>query len=291
MHQFGRHQIAQRRIDQPLPPDPRHPRKRRRRHHQREMALPRSAMPGMAAVALAVVDDLQRLGAECGTQPRLDFVGHPTHIHPSELLPPSIVNAGQSPRSLPIATESPEAPRRPQRLHGRIERDDACDHPGCASPGEFRAPRSNRVPGSEAGWQFLCLDHVRAFNAGYNFFDGLSADEIRDAQSPLAGWERAASPKGREAFSFGDAHDLFNTQSRPPPRPRKWSAFGDAQALQALGLTDAATATDIRRAYKRLVRRYHPDSNEGDRSMEGKLQAVVNAYTHLKGASAFNPES
>nr|WP_310523530.1 DnaJ domain-containing protein [Polymorphobacter sp.] len=161
--------------------------------------------------------------------------------------------------------------------------------------GEFRAPRSNRIPGSESGWQFLCLEHVRAFNAGYNFFDGLSPDEIVEAQSPLAGWERAAAPKGREAFTFGDHHDLFTTDSRQQksagPTPRKWSAFGDAQALQALGLTDAATATDIRRAYKRLVRRYHPDSNEGDRSMEGKLQAVVNAYTHLKSASAFQSES
>ena len=84
-----------------------------------------------------------------------------------------------------------------------------CDQPDCANPGEFRAPRSNRVPGSEGGWQFLCLDHVRAFNSRYNFFDGLSPDEIIEAQSPLAGWEQAATPKGRMAFSFGDAHDLF----------------------------------------------------------------------------------
>jgi curved DNA-binding protein CbpA len=58
-----------------------------------------------------------------------------------------------------------------------------------------------------------------------------------------------------------------------------------------LGLTDAATATDVRRAYKRLVRRYHPDSNGGDRGHEGKLQAVVNAYTHLKSAVFFRTET
>jgi hypothetical protein len=167
-----------------------------------------------------------------------------------------------------------------------------CEHPGCAAPGEFRAPRSNRLPGDEGGWQMLCLDHVRAFNARYNFFDGLSPDEIHEAQSPLAGWERVASGRGgREAFSFGDSHGLFNGDARPKPAPRRWAGFGDAQALAALGLGDAATATDVRRAYKRLVRRYHPDSNEGDRSMEGKLQAVVNAYTHLRNASAFRTES
>ncbi len=193
-----------------------------------------------------------------------------------------------------ISAESSEPPRRSQRLHGRIESPDParCRHPGCDAPGEFRAPLSNRAPGSEGGWQFLCLDHVRAFNAKYNFFDGLSPDEIRDAQSPLAGWERAAAGKsGREAFTFGDPLDLFSADRKPAPAARRWAGFGDAQALSALGLGDAATASDVRRAYKRLVRRYHPDSNEGDRSMEGKLQAVVNAYTHLKSASAFTSES
>lgn len=191
---------------------------------------------------------------------------------------------------LTIATESPDAPKRAQRLHGRIERPEParCDHPGCPLAGEFRAPRSNRLPGSEGGWQFLCLDHVREFNAGYNFFDGLSPEEIHDAQSPLAGWEQAVGPKGKPAFTFGDAHDLFATTPRPRPAPRRWAGFGDAQALAALGLTDAATAPDVRRAYKRLVRRYHPDSNGGDRAHEGKLQAVVNAYTHLKSASSFS---
>ena len=205
---------------------------------------------------------------------------------------PHYTGAAAYPQASPvISTENPDAPKRASRLHGRVERAAPCDHPGCANVGEFRAPRSNRVPGNEAGWQFLCLDHVRAFNAGYNFFDGLSPDEIRDAQSPLAGWEATATAKGRMAFSFGDAHDLFGADRKPAPAQRKWAGFGDAQALLALGLGDAATADDVRRAYKRLVRRYHPDSNKGDRSMEGKLQGVVNAYTHLKSASAFKTES
>jgi hypothetical protein len=197
---------------------------------------------------------------------------------------------GPLPERPVISLPPPEPPRRATRLHGRIEREATCDHPGCPAPGEFRAPKSNRVPGSEGGWQFLCLDHVRAFNTGYNFFDGLSPDEIRDAQSPLAGWEQAATANGRMAFSFGDAHDLFGAD-RPAPAPKRWAGFGDAQALGTLGLGDTATAADVRRAYKRLVRRYHPDSNGGDRAQEGKLQAVVNAYTHLKSASAFKTES
>ena len=172
----------------------------------------------------------------------------------------------------------------------------ACAWPDCAAHGEFRAPASNRLPGDVGGWQYLCLDHVRAFNAKYNFFDGLSPDEIYAAQSPIAGWEKDVVRGGRMAFTFGDPHGLFDEPLRPS-RPAsngsgaRWADKGDAQALGALGLDRNAAAADIRRAYRALVRRYHPDSNGGDRSHEGKLQAVVNAFTHLKAAAGYKTES
>lgn len=142
------------------------------------------------------------------------------------------------------------------------------------------------------GWQYLCLEHVRAFNAGYNFFDGMSVDEIHAAQSPMAGWVQDMV-RGRPAFTIGDPHDLFAQAgpARPKPPPGRWAAPGDAQALGALGLDRNASPADIRRAYRALVRRYHPDSNGGDRSHEGKLQAVVNAFTHLKSAAGYKMES
>lgn len=169
-----------------------------------------------------------------------------------------------------------------------------CAHPGCPEEGRFRAPRSNRLPGDIAGWQWFCLAHIRAFNARYNFFDGLTPDEIHAAQSPLAGWERATTARGREAFHLADPLDLFTTATTRPRSsrvtPRRWPAAADARALGALGLDDNATGADVRRTYKALVRRYHPDSNGGDRSSEGKLQAVVAAYTHLAAQPRFKSE-
>jgi hypothetical protein len=180
-----------------------------------------------------------------------------------------------------------------RHYHGRqVEAEPRpCAAPGCAAPGEFRAPLSNRAPGDRAGWQYFCLEHVRAFNQRYNFFDGLSPDEIHEAQSPLAGWETILTEKGRQAFHFGDAHALFGSARRPGKAAMRWPGAGDAQALGALGLDDNATALSIRRTYKALVRRYHPDSNGGDRAHEGKLQAIVAAYTHLRAQPRFKLES
>ena len=68
------------------------------------------------------------------------------------------------------------------RFHGRVEANGrACAQPGCDAPGEFRAPYPEAVTVGRDGpapFRWLCLDHVRAFNSGYNFFSGMSADEI-----------------------------------------------------------------------------------------------------------------
>ena len=48
-----------------------------------------------------------------------------------------------------------------------------------------------------------------------------------------------------------------------------------------LGLGREATLTEIRRAYRRLARKYHPDINPGDRAAEAFFQSVVEAYETL----------
>src|SRR5690606_15035033 len=81
---------------------------------------------------------------------------------------------------------------RPQKFHGRYDSEGRrCDAPGCGEPGEFRAPGGQGPSFDGPGeWRWLCLDHVREFNAGYDWFEGMTAEEILAAQSPIAGWER-----------------------------------------------------------------------------------------------------
>jgi curved DNA-binding protein CbpA len=53
-------------------------------------------------------------------------------------------------------------------------------------------------------------------------------------------------------------------------------------ALEALSLDENADAVAIRARYADLVKRWHPDSNGGDRSAEANLQRVLKAYQTLK---------
>jgi len=191
------------------------------------------------------------------------------------------------------------ASRRQARFHGRVEgQARGCAHPGCRSAGEFRAPGSRR-PGFDGPgeWRWLCLDHVRAFNQDYDYFDGMSPDEIAAAQGPYGGWERATrafaanGDPGPRWADFVDPLDAIAARFRPS-RPemrrdgRELSA-GDRAALRVLGLGVDADRRALRQRYLDLVRRYHPDRNGGDRSHEKALQAVIEAYTALKGRPAF----
>ena len=183
------------------------------------------------------------------------------------------------------------------KWHGRIDGAAAhCAVPGCDEAGEFRAPLTAGDFDGPGEYLYLCLDHVRAHNARYNFFAGMSADEIEAAQSPIAGWERTTRAFATAGAGptppwndFIDPLDAISARFRSGiarPGPDRFSA-AERQALDVMGLSVEADRTALRRRYSELVRRYHPDRNGGDRGYEGKLRAVIEAYQLLKGSRAF----
>ena len=183
------------------------------------------------------------------------------------------------------------------KMHGRVEGARAnCAVPGCAAPGEYKAPLQPANFDGPGAWRFLCLDHVREHNSRYNFFDGMSPEEITEAQSPLAGWERpsrAFAANGADPpptwSDFADPLDAISGRFRHIREGHRPSRFNKAeqQALSVLGLGDDADRHALRQTYSTLVRRYHPDKNGGDRSHEARLTAVIEAYQLLRRSAAF----
>lgn len=185
---------------------------------------------------------------------------------------------------------------RQHKLHGRIEgAKSRCAIPGCREPGEFKAPAQPANFDGPGVWRLLCLDHVREHNAKYNYFEGMSAEEITEAQSPFGGWDRAtrafASAGADPAPSwsdFSDPLDAIATRFRHVRRERP-SRFtrNEQRALCVLGLGEDADRHAVRKRYSQLVRRYHPDRNGGDRSHERRLREVIEAYQALRKTAAF----
>ena len=192
---------------------------------------------------------------------------------------------------------------RPEKFHGRYDSEGRrCAAPGCGEAGEFRAPGA-RGPGFDGpgDWQWLCLAHVREFNAGYDWFEGMTPEEILAAQSPIAGWRNATSVFRADAgvngvprwADFDDPLEAIGARAagiraRAAGR-REMARFTpkERQALEAMGLGPETDLHGLRKRYSTLVRRYHPDRNGGDRSHEARLQRVVESYQLLRKAAAF----
>jgi len=200
-------------------------------------------------------------------------------------------------------TVSPQ--KKASRFHGRVETEgQPCAVDGCEECGEFRAPpiygsgRSYDGPGE---YRWLCLDHVREFNQGYDYFAGMDAEEIFDAQHPVRGWDssRRIYDGGAGAqpvwSDFTDPLDAIGARFAGGLNRRQTSgpalSSADQKALETLGLGDSEAKSivrsDIRRAYSALVSKYHPDRNGGDRSHEKQLAKVIEAYTQLKESPDF----
>ena len=50
----------------------------------------------------------------------------------------------------------------------------------------------------------------------------------------------------------------------------------------ALGVKKAASAEDIRKAFRKLARKYHPDVNPGDKKAESRFKDINEAFDELK---------
>ena len=166
----------------------------------------------------------------------------------------------------------------------------ACDHPGCTNGGEHRAPRSRADLDS---FYWFCLDHVRAYNAAWNYYAGMSEAEIEAEIRHDTTWQRPTWPFGsrysaahahiRDAFGFfseGEGEKRERREESAKKRP----LTVQEQALQVFELETPFTLVRLKARYKELVKANHPDAHGGDKAAEERLKIINQAYSTLKAA-------
>lgn len=193
------------------------------------------------------------------------------------------------PKFIDIRIKKPDAETQPR---GRAD-DHPCDQVGCARVGRHRAPKGRDHEGQF--WHF-CREHVTAYNKRWNYFSGMSDAEWADYQAREEVGHRPTwtfrggrmdrlAASARASFGGGDPFSLFGSRDpsgAPASAPRRRFTRLQAKAFETMSLEEGAGADAIRARYAELVKRWHPDSNGGDRSAEESLQRVLNAYQTLK---------
>jgi DnaJ-domain-containing protein 1 len=201
--------------------------------------------------------------------------------------------------------------RRTLRAHAALRKLDprpaerGCDVPGCKDLGEYRAPKArNKL--DQHYW--FCLEHVRQYNAAWDYYAGMSIDEIEAHRRADQTWRRPSWPMGGQKPSHKIRFDLFDGMgilddievaganrvngggrakgnSRDGGAGRAASAVVEAarRALAVLDLDPPVEFAAIKARYKELVKRHHPDANGGDKSAEERLKVINEAFTVLKG--------
>ena len=200
-----------------------------------------------------------------------------------------------------VRPPKPDEDVREQDVHGLKPGERRCEWPGCTMVASARAPKSRELMNQH--YQF-CQPHAAEYNRNWDFFAGMSDGEVAAAQAArLTGerptWQFKASRLSREAASFArmggtaggkgagayaDAFGLFGGGEAPKPVRARQVGKLERRALEELDLDDAADQATVRVRYLELVKRFHPDSNGGDRSTEQKLARVLRAYKTLKAA-------
>ncbi len=186
--------------------------------------------------------------------------------------------------------------RKPKTSAGPAARaGQTCQWEGCDAPATHKAPMGRQHEGS---YFHFCFDHVREYNKSYNYFSGLDDEAVSKFQKDsvvghrptwtmgVNRWSNAPEAEETERVAGASARIRARLRATPGERaamqPARKLRTLERKALDDLGLPDKATADEIKTRYKELVKRHHPDANGGDRSSEGRLRQIIQAYKLLK---------
>lgn len=200
-----------------------------------------------------------------------------------------------------IRVKSRKAATAKKRVRGTADSRE-CEHDGCEVPAETRVTKS---PDELEAFLWLCTAHAREHNKNWNFFEGKSDAQAAAMRNQSRYGDRPTwkmSKNGRAAAAaraaMGGATDAMNEQlgesgANAAARVGDDGVYREGrrltrlqvQAFRTMNLKPSASSSDIRKRYAELVKRFHPDSNEGDRSAEAQLQDVIKAHQLLKKAN------
>ena len=162
-----------------------------------------------------------------------------------------------------------------------------CDWNNCSKEGSYKAPVEKD---NSKKFRMLCLYHVKEFNKNWNYFDGMNDSQICEFVKSDMTWHKPTQ-------SFGSSDNFFkilwnNTLKDEINKSKIKKQFdsmrqfkfdhNDVKAFSILGLSVGMRWEKVQEKFKKLVKKFHPDMNAGNKKYEDRLKVITLAYTQLK---------
>lgn len=156
-----------------------------------------------------------------------------------------------------------------------------CDHEGCKKAGIYRAPKDKRL--KEYYW--FCLEHVQEYNAKWNYYSGMDEDaDVEKEKARMHFNGRRSKIKYRFGYKIKDAFGFFSEYAEEfsEAAPETFFTAEERRWIEIMELDfKDLSLENVKKQYKKLVKKYHPDVNQGDKEAEEKFKQLTNAYSAL----------
>ena len=162
-----------------------------------------------------------------------------------------------------------------------------CDHKSCNKIGEYKAPIEKD---NSKKFKWLCLEHIKEFNRSWDYFKGMSDQEVCEFLKSDMTWHKPtqsfSSPDNffsilwKNTLNEGGA--IWGNGFSKINKSKIYFTNKDKEALKIIELEVRTKLEKIQNQFKKLVKKYHPDMNAGNKKFEEKLKIITLAYTQLK---------
>ena len=161
-----------------------------------------------------------------------------------------------------------------------------CEWTNCKESGKFKAPTEKD---NIKNYQWLCENHIKLFNKSWNYFAGMSQNEIEFFLKADVTWHRPTQQfSSSDNFNIlwngalSDKFNFFKQEKEVNGFYQGALTDKDKDAFKIMELSPNSDLSIVQKKFKTLVKKFHPDRNSGNKQFEDKLKKITLAYSHLK---------
>ena len=166
-----------------------------------------------------------------------------------------------------------------------------CDEINCNEIGNYKAPKS-RIKLNE--YYFFCLKHIKEYNKSWDFYKGLTVNQIELSMRKDTVWDRPSWPlKGDPNKVLDQINEFISNDYNLFKKDKDFREFDknrledvsltpeQNKALHLFGLKLPVNLEELKKKYKKLVKIFHPDVNDNNKEAEKKFKEISEAYKIL----------